>query len=385
MKTFIILILISLLVFIGWQYLIIDNGYVLIEFLGYSFESSVPILIGCMIILYFIVRIIVIVWKSPKIIKQRITMRGKDRSLKLLNQSLNLIARGSGSKAAKKLDGAISADELNDNAYLYRMNLAADEKDFKTIVKIADKLIKKGSVIKTYVLFDACRLLIKLGEYSLAQKYADELIQESPRNPEVKNLLFIIKAAVGDPSIIKGLPEYAKTIDQDLLAKTILDLSRKLKGEKTVEDLFGGLPRSLDKKPDFITAKCELWIAKGDHIKAGIELKKSIPIYWDKNHILLYSRLSVSDSSELSSRLESWLNDRPRDHNLWLTASRIAQREGLWSKAKQCIERSIEFKNNSGKQTELALILAQLGEKDEAFNVLNKITDFDDSSTYTNK
>ena len=130
MKTFIILILISLLVFIGWQYLIIDNGYVLIEFLGYSFESSVPILIGCMIILYFIVRIIVIVWKSPKIIKQRITMRGKDRSLKLLNQSLNLIARGSRSKAAKKLDGAISADELNDNAYLYRMNLAADEKDF---------------------------------------------------------------------------------------------------------------------------------------------------------------------------------------------------------------------------------------------------------------
>ena len=100
---------------------------------------------------------------------------------------------------------------------------------------------------------------------------------------------------------------------------------------------------------------------------------------------MLYSRLSVSDSSELSSRLESWLKDRPRDHNLWLTASRIAQREGLWSKAKQCIERSIEFKNNSGKQTELALILAQLGEKDEAFNVLNKITDFDDSSTYTNK
>ena len=385
MKTFIILILISLLVFIGWQYLIIDNGYVLIEFLGYSFESSVPILIGCMIILYFIVRIIVIVWKSPKIIKQRITMRGKDRSLKLLNQSLNLIARGSGSKAAKKLDGAISADELNDNAYLYRMNLAADEKDFKTIVKIADKLIKKGSVIKTYVLFDACRLLIKLGEYSLAQKYADELIQESPKNPEVKNLLFIIKAAVGDPSIIKGLPEYAKTIDQDLLAKTILDLSRKLKGEKTVEDLFGGLPRSLDKKPDFITAKCELWIAKGDHIKAEIQLKKSIPIYWNKNHILLYSRLSVSDSSELSSRLESWLKDRPRDHNLWLTASRIAQREGLWSKAKQCIERSIQFKNNSEKQTELALILAQLGEKDEAFNVLNKITDFDDSSSYTNK
>ena len=55
-----------------------------------------------------------------------------------------------------------------------------------------------------------------------------------------------------------------------------------------------------------------------------------------------------------------------------------SRREGLWSKAKQCLERSIELKNDSQKQTELALILAQLGEKDEAFDVLNKISEIDD-------
>jgi uncharacterized protein HemY len=49
----------------------------------------------------------------------------------------------------------------------------------------------------------------------------------------------------------------------------------------------------------------------------------------------------------------------------------------LWSKAKQCIERSIEFKDGTQKQTELALILAQLGEKDEAFDLLNSISEKD--------
>ena len=144
-----------------------------------------------------------------------------------------------------------------------------------------------------------------------------------------------------------------------------------------MEDLFGGLPRSLDKQPDFITAKCELWMAKEDHIKAENELKKAIPSYWNENHISLYSKLLISNIEGLSSQLEIWLKERPRDSNLWLAASRLARREGLWSKAKQCLERSIELKNDSQKQTELALILAQLGEKDEAFDVLNNTSEID--------
>jgi uncharacterized protein HemY len=118
-------------------------------------------------------------------------------------------------------------------------------------------------------------------------------------------------------------------------------------------------------------------MANEDHIKAETELKKSIPTYWDENHISLYSKLLLSSTEGLSSQLETWLKERPRDSNLWLAASRVARREGLWSKAKQCIERSIEFKDGTQKQTELALILAQLGEKDEAFDLLNSISEKD--------
>ena len=217
----------------------------------------------------------------------------------------------------------------------------------------------------------------RLEKYSLAQKFADELMEESPKNSEARNLLFIIKSAVGDPTIIDQLPQYAKTVDEKILSKSILKISRRLKGQKSVEDLFGGLPRSLDKQKDFISAKCELWMANEDHIKAETELKKSIPTYWDENHIYLYSKLHLSNTEDLSSQLDTWLKERPRDSNLWLAASRVARREGLWTKAKQCIERSIEFKDGTQKQTELALILAQLGEKDEAFDLLNSISEKD--------
>ena len=377
MKSFLIFILLGLLVFIGWQYLIVDNGYVLIEFLNYSIETSVPIFVSFLIILYFVFRIFGVVWRSPKMIREKMEMRGKERSVKLHHEAQALIGQGLNAKAAKKLDSSISSDGKNINAVVDRMNLAAKENDFKSISEIAEKLIVEEPKHKTYIFSHACKLLIGLDEYSLAQKFADNLIEDSSKNSEARNLLFMIKSAVGDPSIIDQLPKYAKTIDGKILSKTILKLSRKLKGQKTVEDLFGGLPRSLDKQPDFITAKCELWMAKEDHIKAENELKKAIPSYWNENHISLYSKLLISNIEGLSSQLEIWLKERPRDSNLWLAASRLARREGLWSKAKQCLERSIELKNDSQKQTELALILAQLGEKDEAFDVLNNTSEID--------
>jgi len=381
MKSFLIFILLGLLVFIGWQYLIVDNGYVLIEFLNYSIETSVPIFVSFLIILYFVFRIFGVVWRSPKMIREKMEMRGKERSVKLHHEAQALIGQGLNAKAAKKLDSSISSDGKNINAVVDRMNLAAKENDFKSISEIAEKLIVEEPKHKTYIFSHACKLLIGLDEYSLAQKFADNLIEDSSKNSEARNLLFMIKSAVGDPSIIGQLPKYAKTIDGKILSKTILKLSRKLKGQKTVEDLFGGLPRSLDKQPDFITAKCELWMAKEDHIKAENELKKAIPSYWNENHISLYSKLLISNIEGLSSQLEIWLKERPRDSNLWLAASRLARREGLWSKAKQCLERSIELKNDSQKQTELALILAQLGEKDEAFDVLNNTSEIDDPTS----
>ncbi len=227
MKSFVIFILLLLLVFIGWHYLIKDNGYVLIEFLNYSIETSVPVFIGCLIVLYVVIRTFGVVWRSPKVIRNRMSMRSKERSVRLHHKALDLIGQGLHRKAAKKLDSSISADQTNVNAVIDRMNVAAELSDFKTISEHAEKLIAQDSQHKTFVFSHACRLLIGLEEYSSAQKFADQLMEESSKSSEARNLLFAIKSAVGDPTIIDQLPKYAKIIDEKILSETILKLSRK--------------------------------------------------------------------------------------------------------------------------------------------------------------
>ena len=179
MKSFLIFILLLILIFIGWQYLIVDNGYVLIEFLNYSIETSVPIFVGVLIVSYFIFRIFGVVWRSPKMIREKMAFRSKERSIRLHHDARALIGQGFVAKAAKKLDASISADETNINAVIDRMNLAASEDDFKTISEKAESLILVEPKDKTFVYSHACKLLIELEEYSMAQKFADQLMAES--------------------------------------------------------------------------------------------------------------------------------------------------------------------------------------------------------------
>ena len=107
-----------------------------------------------------------------------------------------------------------------------RMNLAASEDDFKTISEKAESLILVEPKDKTFVYSHACKLLIELEEYSMAQKFADQLMAESSKNSEASNFLFTIKSAVGDPTIIDQLPKYAKTVDEKILSKGILKISK---------------------------------------------------------------------------------------------------------------------------------------------------------------
>jgi HemY protein len=45
---------------------LVDNGYVLINFQGYIFETTVPILVLLLVLGYLIVRILVEVWRAPR-------------------------------------------------------------------------------------------------------------------------------------------------------------------------------------------------------------------------------------------------------------------------------------------------------------------------------
>ena len=109
-----------------------------------------------------------------------------------------------------------------------------------------------------------------------------------------------------------------------------------------------------------------------EHAIAEKELRKTIPKTWNSSLIEIYELLNSPDLATLSRRADLWTEERPRDANLWLLSSRLAKRDGLWSKSKQCMERSIEYLPTVEKYNELGLIFLELGQKEDAVEVLHK-------------
>ena len=348
------------------------NGYVLLEFFQYSLETSVPVLILGMLLAYVLMRILALIWRSPRIIREMLANRSAKRTQRLLNDSLILLSKGDMRRAKKKLKSASSTNHPILQSFLLNIEMSINSGDIAESHNWVKKASSKLPEVKDYIYLFASKLLIDAECFIDARSYIDELIESNPKNPAANQLLFeILKDTRDYDLILRKIFEFTDYINDDELAQTIHSLVKEaIKDQKPTKTIFERIPRSIDKHPMIITSKIEAWIDNKEYLKAETELRKQIPNNWNKELILLYAELGEDNLNGLSERVDKWLEERPKDANLWLVASRLAQKDGLWSKAQQCIERSIEIKPVSEAYTELALILSELGEKEQASEAL---------------
>ncbi len=355
------------------------NGYVLLEFLDYSLETTVPILMMGLLLLYILIRVVILVWNSPGRIKYLLAERSAKRTKRLLNESLLLLSRGETTKARKRLKSASSSSQPILQTFLLNIELSEAAGDHKSREEWVEKSLNAFPKIKPYILNFVATLLINSKNYIDAKTYVDQLFDISPTNASAHQLLFELLVATKDYDLVlRKVFEFDKHVDEDSLAEMFLKVIRDaVHNNKPLESILERIPKSIEKHPLVMTGKIESWLASKEHIKAESVLRKLIPNTWNKTLILIYADLDNPSINELSGRVDNWLEDRPRDSNLWLAASRLAQRDGLWSKAKQCLERSIELSYSASKYTELALILSELGEKEEALAALKSAREID--------
>jgi len=348
------------------------NGYVLLEFFQYSLETSVPVLLLGMLLGYLLIRILTLIWRSPRIIREMLANRSAKRTQRLLNDSLILLSKGDIRRAKKKLKSASSTNHPILQSFLLNIEMSIESGNIAESHNWVEKASSKLPEVKDYIYTFASKSLIDAGCFIDARSYVDELIESNPKNPAANQLLFkILKDTKDYDLILRKIFEFSDYINDDELAQTIHSMVKDaIKHQKPTETVIDRIPKSIETHSMIVTSKIEAWINNKEYLKAEIELRKQIPNNWNKELILLYAELGDDKLNELSERTDKWLEERPKDANLWLVASRLAQKDGLWSKAQQCIERSIEITPASETYTELALILSELGEKEQASEAL---------------
>ena len=379
MKPFLWTLFFLMLIGLGVNFLVEDNGYVLIQFLEYSLETSLPIFGLILVAVYLLVRLIALVWSSPGILRQRLAAKKIKKSNQRTLDGLKLIGIGEFNKAEKKIKSAVN--DSNNSVLPYLMAAEASQKDgnSKNCIDWLEKAKKRYPAIETYINLHTAKLMIESKNYDAAQQSINATLNQEPNNPIALKLLAEV---------------YYETSDWQLLtqkARTILDVTgnnpkleryfseafshqaKALSGNaEELKKFWNRLPSQIEDKSSILAARLESIMSFGQHDSAEKELRKVIPKTWNHRLIKLYAKLDTPDLATLSKRIDRWLVDRPKDANLWLAASQLAKRDELWTQAKQFLERSLENKETSLAYNELGLILLELGQEDEAIKVFNK-------------
>lgn len=109
----------------------------------------------------------------------------------------------------------------------------------------------------------------------------------------------------------------------------------------------------------------DAWIAQGRHAQAIELIESALKREWDSGLAMLYGRCK-GNSREQLQRLETWLQQQPRDAELNWSLGRICQRQALWGKARMHLEASLRFKPMAQTHVALAEIAESLSEKETA-------------------
>ena len=366
---FLLLVLIGL----GVNFLLEDNGYVLIEFLSYSIETSLPIFLLALVVLYILVRLLGLIWHSPKIFRQKMAAKKIEKSNKLLHEGLNLAGKGNFAKAEKKLKTSIDGIHASLLPFLIASDVSQKNEDEQSRDEWLKKALAKYPESETYIMLHASQQRMEEKNYTAAQDCINTILDKDPNNPIALNLLSLCLYKTKQWEL---LTQKAKSImervepDQNTelyIATAFVESARALKGNQLqIEILWNKVPYSLENNVLILATKIESMMLNSQVNAAEKELKKHIPKTWNKKLITLFAKLENPDLSKLSRQMDRWLVDRPRDANLWQAASHLAKRDELWTQAKRFIERSIEINESPIAYNQLGFILLELGQQDAA-------------------
>ena len=87
---------------------------------------------------------------------------------------------------------------------------------------------------------------------------------------------------------------------------------------------------------------------------------------WQSELAALYGRLTGGDQTARIARADGWLRQHPMDAQLLLALGRMCRRQRLWGKARTYLEASLSVARTAEAHLELAHLLDQLEQADEA-------------------
>ena len=355
------------------HFLLRDRGYVLVNFLGYVIEMSVPVLVLVLAGAYFAVRLLLGVWRAPRRLGEAVAERRLRRAGEKLTSGLIHMAEGDWSKGERLLARSVRGTDSPLIHYLMAARAAqlqgSDERRDDWL-KLAYEELPEA---ETAVLLTQAELQLEHSDHERALATLQRIQEAHPDHPVALALLARIHHALEDWERLLALgPRLADArmdtgeMEGIIAAALEASIAEQDITRVDVDRLWGRLPAALRKAPRLIALQALALNSLGQGEEAEKKIRQALKRGWEEPLVLAYGRVRGAKADKQLLQAEQWLKQRPEDGALLLSAARLCMVLELWGKARSYLETSLAIAPRTEAYALYGRLLDQFGEADNA-------------------
>lgn len=382
--TLLFLVFIALALAAGFVIMVMqDPGYVLITLKPWSIELSLALflmlLLVAFVVLYFAMRTLVRLWRSPRTLSAWQTERSRNKARKQQINGIMRVIEGDWQQAERLLLSHLSQTDRPALNYLGAAHAAQGRGDYKKRDLYLAQAIDSDPDQSTAIGLTQANLQYRSGQYDQASETLKRLRHRTPKNKRVLGLSVKVLEQTKDwgslQNILRAVRKQKAAPDTEIDRLQQL-ANRQLLTHSTKSDELHQLWRSMSRQdrdnPELLATYAERLMSEGAHKEVEELLRKSINRRWDPRLVRLYGHVRAPDPAQQLKRAEEWAVTHKDSPELMLSLAQISLNNELWGKARGYLEACISLGGTVEAYRELGHLLEQLDEKEKALDLYRK-------------
>jgi HemY protein len=338
---------------VGYGLLQIDqidpNNYVKLYFGNYLVEVKLlGFLLGVLalvVVLYFVLRLLHWVWKSPKLFGRWRKQRNHDLAEQKLGAGYLSLIKGDWKRAEAQLVSKANYSAIPHVSYLAAAQAAQEQGKISKRDEYIKKAYECAPNERLAIGMTKARLHQAAGQIDQALATLHDLSDQGKRNAQYTAMLVQANQAKGDWQEVNRLLPGAKK--QKALAVDTLDgielevQKQSLLDAGDIKLAWKALPRVAKKKAELVAVYAARLASVNDVVGAEKLIRNSLTNAWSDDLLSLYGSLQHAKPARTLRQVEGWMLARPENGLLSLVAGKLALAANKTEQAKNYLQDAI--------------------------------------------
>ena len=369
------------------------SGYVLIAWKGLRYESSLWVFLGLILVLWLLVALLRWLWRGLRFsggVLNPWSRRNHGKRMQVAaDKGLLDLLEGRWERAVRHLQRAAEGERQPLMHYLGAARAAHKLGQHEESEALLERALQRQPQAELAIALTHADLQKSRGDLDGALDTLQAMRERHPQHRQVLRQLYQLLLLRQDWSeLLKLLPELRK--GKVLEGDNLLALEHQVwigrlhaageqgleQGEAALQALsntWQQLSAAQRQSPDLLQAYAGQLLALGAPEEAEAVLHKALKRDYDPQLMRLYGQLRGREPGRQLQLGEELLKQHPQDAVLLLSLGRLCLINGLWGKAREYFEISLEFERSAEACAELARLLASQGEIERSNQLLQEV------------